>query len=167
MLIAKNCRLLKVCYYCGCPLNNKTLNTGCLVNKSAKFEREGATIQKPDLLFNGNKRHFWADATLENRNRQQHKQYLGLQGETIYLDSLKRLKMSLAQLNRFLILHETTLHKIFKVKPSETHVTRLKFVYALTHQVQLEEVETELLASLLNSEKGIEFGRLQKALEDR
>lgn len=166
-LLTKNCQLLKVCFYCGSPLTAKTMNSACLVNKSVKFERDGSTIQRPDLMFNGNKRHFWGEATMANRTRQQYKHYLGMNGETVYMDSLRRLKPSLAQLNRYLILNETTMHKILKVKPSETHVTRLKFIYALTHVVRLDELETELLANLLTADKGIEFGRLQKALEDR
>jgi len=139
-LLVRNCGLLRVCFYCGCPFTSKTLNTGCLANKSVKFERQGTTIQKPDLMFNGNKRHFWGEAIPESRSRQSSKHYVGLHGETVYMDSLRKLKLSLAQLNRYLILNETTLHKVLNVKPSETHVTRLKFVYALTHVVKLEEL---------------------------
>lgn len=139
-MLLRNTMLLKMCYYCGCPLNSRTLNTACLANKSIKFEREGSTIEKPDVMCNGTKRHFWGQPTLQNRRRQQFKNYLGLNGETVYMDSLRKLRLSMAQLNRYLIINETTLHKVLKIKPSETHVTRLKFVYALTHVVKLEEV---------------------------
>lgn len=97
-IIVKNSIMLKACYYCGLAISKMAMNTPCVVNKSVKFERDGYTVEKPQPGHYGTKRHFWSASSMQSRNKQNLVKFGGHNAETIFMNSLKRLRLSLAQL---------------------------------------------------------------------
>jgi len=149
----------KICFYCGCVLDEKNVNLACNFNNRTILPAGfGYTVNVPERTWHGTRRHFFGHAKPEvTRGGKLHR--VGIDAETAHRDEkiFKNqyqmfLEVLLSKVRKYCLEKQIKVEKVFSDhdKNKTGFVTHIAFVYLLNDQCSVSLADIEKFKTILD-----------------